>query len=736
MKKKSMITMLVIALMLVLSLTVLSACGKNKDDNKDDTPATYSVTVTNGTGGGEYAEGATVKIKANAPETGKEFTSWTIEGVTVDDKTKAEITFTMPANAVTATANYGDVQYEFALENCTADKETAKFGEQVTFTADEIIGKRFDSWNIKGVDDLTGLDLTKSPLTFTMPANDINVAAVLEDIDYTVTVTGGTADKTTAHYGDSITITAAAPETGKRFTGWTLEGVTVENTSVTELTFTMPANNVKATANYDFEDYEIKVTGGMAQVNDGGTFSTNAAHYGDNVKIKAHTPGTGMKFKNWTITGVDTSELVLTNEELTFTMPAGNVTATANYDFINYTVSVTGGTANKTTAHYGDTVTITANAPATGKEFTGWTLNGVTVENTSVDELTFTMPANNVKATANYDFIDYDITVTGGKADKTTAHYGEQVTITANAPETGKEFVMWSFEGFAPDGLTLTDAELTFTMPAKDVTATANYDLINYTVTVNGGIAKVNGVETETAHYGDTVTITANEPGTNKEFIGWNSPDGVVFNNNTSIETTFTMPASNVTVNAVFRDINKYSVLVNYGTSGTYDAQTAYCGDPVTITAKNIEGKIFVRWEITGLDTEGLDLTKSPLTFTMPENNVSANAIYEDLITLTFEGSTAQSEPLTYRKGASKTFRIELGDSQELCEYDISLTNKSCTFKVYDSVGNEIEPTDNGDGSMRIAVNRQDIYTIRVTYEGASSSSQCTIKITASSPTV
>ena len=101
----------------------------------------------------------------------------------MDDKTNAEITFTMPANAVTATANYGDVLYEFALENCTADKETAKFGEQVTFTADEIIGKRFDSWNIKGVDDLTGLDLTKSPLTITMPANDINVAAVLEDID-------------------------------------------------------------------------------------------------------------------------------------------------------------------------------------------------------------------------------------------------------------------------------------------------------------------------------------------------------------------------------------------------------------------------------------------------------------------------------------------------------------------------------------------------------------------------
>ena len=162
-----MITMLVIALMLVLSLTVLSACGKNKDDNKDDPPATYSVTVNGGTGGGEYTAGATVTITANAPETGKKFTSWTLDGVTVDDKTKEEITFTMPANAVTATANYGDVLYEFALENCTADKESAKFGEEVTFKADEVIGKRFDSWNIKGVDDLTGLDLTKSPLTIT-----------------------------------------------------------------------------------------------------------------------------------------------------------------------------------------------------------------------------------------------------------------------------------------------------------------------------------------------------------------------------------------------------------------------------------------------------------------------------------------------------------------------------------------------------------------------------------------
>ena len=503
MKKKLFFTMLAVVLVLVLSLTVFVACNKDKKDNTGETPATYSVTVNGGTGGGEYTAGATVKITANAPETGKEFTSWTIEGVTVDDKTNAEITFTMPANAVTATANYGDKAYLFALENCTADKESAKFGEQVTFTADEVIGKRFDSWNIKGVDDLTGLDLTKSPLTITMPANDINVAAVLEDIDYTVTVTGGTADKTTAHYGDSITITANAPETGKRFTGWTIEGVTVDDKTKAEITFTMPANAVTATANYDFESYEIKVTGGWAQVNDGGPFSTNAAHYGDNVKIKAHNPGTGMKFKNWTITGVDTSELVLTNEELTFTMPANAVTATAVFEDINYEVKVI-----------------------------------------------------------------------------------------------------------------------------------------------------CHNIETKTAHYGEEVTITA----------------------------------------------------------------------------ENIEGKIFVCWGFTNLDTEGLDLTRAELSFTMPANNVTAKAIYEELITLTFEGTTAQSEELQYKDNDSKSFRLPLGSGQDICTYTIELSNSAFTFKVYGSDGVEIEPYDNGDGFMCIDIEREDNYTIRVVNTG--SAANCTLTVT------
>ena len=403
MKKKSMITMLVIALMLVLSLTVLSACGKDKDD----TPATYSVTVTNGTGGGEYAEGATVKIKANAPETGKEFTIWTLDGVMVDNKTKAEITFkmpanavtatanynfidytvtvvggktdkpkahygeevtitanapetgekftgwtldgvtvedntaaeltfTMPANAVTATANYSDVLYLFALENCTADKESAKFGEEVTFTAAVITGKRFNSWNIKGVDDLTGLDLTKSPLTITMPANDIVVAAQFEQL-YKITVLNGcTADKEWAAEGEQVTVNKPANPEGHAI-NWQTNGITQDWSSrENTVTFTMPANDVQISTYKVLLNYLLTIDGGTATgvrlgepntVTDG----RNGFDYGTDVTITANEPETGKRFTGWTITGVDTSELVLTNKQLTIKMPANAVTATANY---------------------------------------------------------------------------------------------------------------------------------------------------------------------------------------------------------------------------------------------------------------------------------------------------------------------------------------------------------------------------------------------------------------------
>ena len=75
-----------------------------------DAPVTtYAVTVTGGTGGGNYAEGDTVTITANAPATGKVFDKWTTsDGVTFGNANSATTTFTMPAKAVTVKATYKD----------------------------------------------------------------------------------------------------------------------------------------------------------------------------------------------------------------------------------------------------------------------------------------------------------------------------------------------------------------------------------------------------------------------------------------------------------------------------------------------------------------------------------------------------------------------------------------------------------------------------------------------------
>ena len=67
----------------------------------------YTLTVHNGSGSGKYAAGATVNITANAPN-GKVFDKWTATGVTLANPNSANANFTMPANAVTVTANFKD----------------------------------------------------------------------------------------------------------------------------------------------------------------------------------------------------------------------------------------------------------------------------------------------------------------------------------------------------------------------------------------------------------------------------------------------------------------------------------------------------------------------------------------------------------------------------------------------------------------------------------------------------
>lgn len=83
-------------------------CGYSQTETIPAAGEKYTVTVNSGTGGGDYAAGDTVTIKANAPASGKQFNKWEVNSgsVTLASATNSTTTFTMPAEAVSVTATY------------------------------------------------------------------------------------------------------------------------------------------------------------------------------------------------------------------------------------------------------------------------------------------------------------------------------------------------------------------------------------------------------------------------------------------------------------------------------------------------------------------------------------------------------------------------------------------------------------------------------------------------------
>ena len=282
----------------------------------------YNLTVNNGYGGGKYAEGIRVKISPNPTATGKRFTGWTIEGISGIDTTKEEITFNMPANDVTATPNYEDIEYTVTVNGGTTNKAKAKFKELVTITANELDGQEFVRWEITGID--VYLNLTKKELTFNMPDGDVTATATYRGARYSITVNNGSANYSEATYQTEVTVTANAPGDDEYFDKWEVTGITLsdEDLAKSTLTFQMPAGNVTFTATYrNAETFVVTVTGGTGT----GTYKE-----GESVTVTAEDKD-GKVFTGWQD---ERGEIVSTNKSYTFTVTEAT-TLTAVYEDIS-----------------------------------------------------------------------------------------------------------------------------------------------------------------------------------------------------------------------------------------------------------------------------------------------------------------------------------------------------------------------------------------------------------------
>ena len=294
----------------------------------------YSITVSAGTGGSASASansaspGATVTI-TSTPNSGYSANTPTASGISFTSLGNNKWTFTMPSSAVTVSCTFSKINYTVTTASSpaaggtlTSNKSTAQVGDTVQLTRTASSGYQFSSWTKTPSNLAIGNDLK-----FTMPAQNVSITANWTKINYSITVnagTGGTAssNKSTAQIGDTVTITCI-PGTGYTANTPTASGISFSAAGANKWTFTMPSSNVTISCTFSNNGYTITKA---ANPSGGGTITTSktTANYGDTITI-SQTPAAGYYFNGWTIS----PNITITNNS--FTMPASNVTITANY---------------------------------------------------------------------------------------------------------------------------------------------------------------------------------------------------------------------------------------------------------------------------------------------------------------------------------------------------------------------------------------------------------------------
>lgn len=200
------------------------------------------------------------------------------------------------------------------------------------------------------------------------------------------------------------------------------------------------------------------------------------------------TPAQGYQLKEGSlkVTYQDDEQTVAVTDNK-FTMPAADVTVSAEFEAIQYTITyvLNDGINNASNPdHYTVEQNISLTAPTKdGYTFTGWTWDGQTTPqqnvNISAGDIT-----GNLTFTAHWEYEDiptppteHTVTVKGSHAATTGAgSYAEGASVTIQAgTREGYTFAGWTV---TPESVTLNNADsatTTFTMPGEDVTVTATW---------------------------------------------------------------------------------------------------------------------------------------------------------------------------------------------------------------------------------------------------------------------
>lgn len=391
----------------------------------------------------------------------------------------------------------------------------------------------------------------------------------------------------------------------------------------------------------------------------------------------------------------------------TFTMPDGDVTISVTKAAKTYAVKV--ADANKDTLKItspeadldkvaeGTSVTVVA----TPKDGYTLTADGVVVtygdnqtlkatpDTEKANTYTFAMPAGDATVSAAFEEVKkYNVTVAGTVENGTvgvepkTAAAKDVVTVTVT-PNTNFKYTDGSLKATYTDGGTKKEINdfkavdgkentYTFTMPAADVTVSAEFEPVKaktYSVTINNSDhGKVEADKITDVEAGDTVTLTVT-PADDMYTLAQLAKNGLVIKDSentdvpyTTVEEgktyTFEMPAADVTVAAQFMVV-KYGIEVKVEGEGTVtftdDGETRFAEGTKVTAAIKPNGTDYVLTEaMYYVGNTSDNITKAvndgggEYTFTMPANHVKIEATFG-------EAPSTEPETRTAHGAAEKT---------------------------------------------------------------------------------
>lgn len=594
------------------------------------TDALYSLTVEGGSGSGDeykYQDLVDIALDVNEIPIGYEFDKWVlVDGNAIIRDAFDENTVVTVLSDCLVVATYKLSQYNVGVINGAVSdddyKDSYNYGDVVVIIADSPDAhKQFAGWEVVSGECVLE-DANASTTKITVVTSDVVVKAIFTDVQYTLTVIGGT-NSGQYKYGDVVNVDVTDKDSV--FEAWIIvegdENVVINDANKSNTTVTV-LGDVTIQATFA-ELYSVDVINGQVTVgkSDDGYVS------GSVITVVADAPAVHKQFAGWEVVEGQCEINDPSLATIIVTVGTEDVVLRAKYTDMLYTLNVVNGDGDGNYA-FGSTVKIEAgNHDSSDLVFDKWVVvsGNAQIADVNNPETVVTMGTDST-VEATYKTREFSLTVENGTGSGNFAS-GTTAPISANSPAADMEFDKWVIvtghceitDPYSPDTTVITNGDAT--------TVRATYKDKVYNVTVNNGTI-TEGENADGYTVGSTIVIVADEI-PNKVFDHWEVVGNGSFENYESAETTFTTGSGDMIITPVYRDA-LYSLVVNGGTGSKDDCLFE---QKVEISANVADGLVFVKWELVSGNAIISNASAADTSVTVLSDTV-IKAVFEEAYTV------------------------------------------------------------------------------------------------------